>query len=80
MADVKNVKVPILVLHGEKDERVPVTQATGFMRGLVREAKKAVSDASTLLIYPREGHVFQQHAHVEDQLSRVLAYIQKHLA
>ncbi|KAJ7938395.1 peptidase S9 prolyl oligopeptidase active site domain protein [Mycena leptocephala] len=59
MAFVKNVKVPILVLHGEKDERVPVTQATGFMRGLVREAKKAVGEASTLLIYPREGHGFK---------------------
>jgi dipeptidyl aminopeptidase/acylaminoacyl peptidase len=80
MADVRNVVVPILVLHGEKDERVPVTQATGFMRGLVREANKTVGEASTLLIYPREGHDFQERAHVEDQLSRVIAYIQKYLA
>ncbi|KAJ6551368.1 Alpha/Beta hydrolase protein [Mycena capillaripes] len=79
MSDVKNVKIPVLVIHGEKDERVPVTQAIGFMRGLKREGKKAVSDASTLLIYPREGHGFQERAHVEDQLTRVLAYLQKHL-
>ncbi|KAF8192666.1 Alpha/Beta hydrolase protein [Mycena galopus ATCC 62051] len=80
MSDVKNVKVPVLVLHGEKDERVPVTQAIGFMRGLVREADKAVSGASTLLIYPREGHGFEERAHVEDQLTRVVAHLQKYLA
>ncbi|KAJ7630017.1 alpha/beta-hydrolase [Mycena polygramma] len=80
MSDVKNVKVPILVIHGEKDVRVPVTQAIGFMRGLVRECDKAVSGASTLLIYPRENHGFQERAHIEDQFTRVLAYIQKYLA
>ncbi|KAJ7701555.1 Alpha/Beta hydrolase protein [Mycena rosella] len=78
--DVRNVKAPLLVIHGEKDERVPLTQAIGFMRGLVREADKSVSDASTLVIYPREGHPFQERAHIEDQLTRVLAHIQKYLA
>ncbi|KAJ7079993.1 alpha/beta-hydrolase [Mycena belliarum] len=77
--DVKNVKVPLLLIHGEKDERVPVTQAIGFMRGLVREADKSVSEASTLVIYPREGHPFQERAHVEDHLTRVLAHIKKYL-
>ncbi|KAJ6578869.1 alpha/beta-hydrolase [Mycena vulgaris] len=77
--DVKNVKAPLLVVHGEKDERIPLTQAIGFMRGLVREAAKSVSDASTLVIYPREGHPFQERAHVEDQLKRVLGHIQKYL-
>ncbi|KAJ7353303.1 alpha/beta-hydrolase [Mycena albidolilacea] len=80
MADVKNVRVPVLVLHGEKDVRVPVTQAIGFMRGLVREGDEAASAASTLIIYPREGHGFEERAHVEDQLTRVLAHIQKYLA
>jgi dipeptidyl aminopeptidase/acylaminoacyl peptidase len=80
MADVKNVRVPVLVLHGEKDVRVPVTQAIGFMRGLVREGDEATSAASTLIIYPREGHGFEERAHVEDQLTRVLAHIQKYLA
>ncbi|KAJ7452179.1 alpha/beta-hydrolase [Mycena galericulata] len=78
--DVRNVKAPLLLVHGEKDERVPLTQAIGFMRGLVREADKAVSDASTLIIYPREGHPFQEKKHVEDQLTRVLAHIEKYLA
>ncbi|KAJ6463476.1 Alpha/Beta hydrolase protein [Mycena sanguinolenta] len=80
MADVKNVMVPVLVIHGEKDERVPVTQAIGFMRGLESEADKAVSSASTFLVYPKEGHVFEERAHVEDHLTRVLAHMQKYLA
>ncbi|KAJ7854945.1 hypothetical protein B0H14DRAFT_2579542 [Mycena olivaceomarginata] len=63
MADVKNVKVPVLVLHGEKD-------AIGFMRGLVREGDEAASAASKLIIYPREGHIFEERAHAEDQLTR----------
>ncbi|KAJ7153510.1 alpha/beta-hydrolase [Mycena crocata] len=77
--DVKNVTAPMLLVHGEKDERVPVAQAIGFMRGLVREADKAVSEASTLVIYPREGHPFEERAHVEDQMTRVLAHVEKYL-
>ncbi|KAJ6630077.1 Alpha/Beta hydrolase protein [Mycena sp. CBHHK59/15] len=77
--DVKNVKAPLLIVHGENDERVPLTQAIGFMRGLVREADKAVSDASSLVIYPREGHPFQERAHVVDQLERVLEHLEKYL-
>ncbi|KAF7373575.1 Peptidase-S9 domain-containing protein [Mycena sanguinolenta] len=80
IADVNNVKVPVLVIHGEKDERVPLTQAIGFMRGLESEADKAASGASVFLIYPREGHVFEERTHVEDHLTRVLAHIQKYLA
>jgi dipeptidyl aminopeptidase/acylaminoacyl peptidase len=77
---VKNVKAPLLLIHGEKDARVPLTQAIGFMRGLIREGDKAVSQASELVIYPREGHPFEGCAHIEDQLTRVLAHIQKYLA
>ncbi|KAJ7171109.1 alpha/beta-hydrolase [Mycena filopes] len=78
--DVRNVKAPLLLLHGEQDKRVPLTQAVGFMRGLKREAEKAVSDLATLVIYPREGHGFEERAHVEDQLTRVLGHVKKYLA
>ncbi|KAJ7607398.1 alpha/beta-hydrolase [Roridomyces roridus] len=77
--DVKNVKVPVLITHGEKDERVPLSQAVGFMRGLVREADESVREASQLVIYPREGHGFQEKKHVEDHLERVLAHLEKYL-
>ncbi|KAJ7729974.1 alpha/beta-hydrolase [Mycena metata] len=78
--DVKNVEAPLLLLHGQEDQRVPLTQAIGFMRGLKREAQKFAGDAATLIIYPREGHQFKERAHVEDMLTRVLAHVQKHLA
>jgi dipeptidyl aminopeptidase/acylaminoacyl peptidase len=50
------------------------------MRGLVREGDEAASAASKLIIYPREGHIFEERAHVEDQLTRVLAHLQKYIA
>ncbi|KAF7297323.1 Peptidase-S9 domain-containing protein [Mycena indigotica] len=80
MADVKNVKVPVLLLHGEKDQRVPLSQAIGFMRGLVREVDETVSERSQLVIYPREGHGFVERAHVEDHLTRVLEHLKKYLS
>ena len=58
---------------------MPLSQAIGFMRGLVREAKNSVSDKSELVIYPREGHAFIEKAHVEDHLTRVLAHLTKYL-
>ena len=51
---VKDVETPVLILHGEKDKRVPVGQAIGFMRGLRREGK--FPKRSEMVIYPREGH------------------------
>ncbi|KAJ7054747.1 alpha/beta-hydrolase [Mycena amicta] len=77
--DVKNVKVPVLLLHGENDKRVPLSQAVGFMRGLVREADNAVSERSELVIYPREDHGFVERAHIEDQLTRVLKHLSAYL-
>ncbi|KAJ7490615.1 hypothetical protein FB451DRAFT_1389386 [Mycena latifolia] len=32
--EVEIVKAPLLVLHGEKDARMPLSRAVGFMRGL----------------------------------------------
>ncbi|KAJ7490594.1 Alpha/Beta hydrolase protein [Mycena latifolia] len=66
--DAQNVKVPLLVIHGGKDDCVPLSQAVGFMRGLVRETDKS------------EGHMFKERAHIEDQLTRVLAHIKKYLS
>lgn len=75
--DVKHVKIPLLLIHGEEDHRVPVTQAIGFMRGLIRESEAAKT--AQLVMYPREGHSFQERSHVEDVLRRVLQHFDTHL-
>ncbi|KZV97047.1 alpha/beta-hydrolase [Exidia glandulosa HHB12029] len=67
---VKDVETAVLILHGEKDERVPVGQAIGYFRGLRREGKHP--ERCELVIYPREPHGFTERTHAEDVLKRVL--------
>ena len=55
---VEGVETAVLILHGEKDERVPVSQAVSFMRGLRRESK--YPERAQLVIYPREKHRYVQ--------------------
>jgi dipeptidyl aminopeptidase/acylaminoacyl peptidase len=49
---VRNVQTPLLIQHGENDNRVPVGQAKEFYRAL-----KALNKRVELDIYPRGGHV-----------------------
>lgn len=53
---VAGVTTAVLILHGEKDERVPVGQAIGLWRGLSRRASERGKKAAQLVIYPREPH------------------------
>lgn len=62
----KNAKTPLLILHGENDARVPVTQAIGFERAL-REQGVNVK----LVVYPREPHGVRERNHQLDILRRV---------
>ncbi|KAJ6625782.1 Alpha/Beta hydrolase protein [Mycena sp. CBHHK59/15] len=71
---VSGVSTAVLILHGDKDERVPLGQAVGFWRGLKRRAAKRGREAAELVIYPREPHGFVERKHAEDVLIRVLAY------
>lgn len=57
---------PILILHGEKDERVPLTLAVGFRRGC--QFWKVPFE---MAVYPREGHLIKERAHLIDMLKRV---------
>jgi dipeptidyl aminopeptidase/acylaminoacyl peptidase len=63
---VHNVKTPVLILHGEKDERVPVTQGIFFQRGL-----KAYDVPVEMVTYPREPHGIQERAHQIDLVKRI---------
>ncbi|KAI0322906.1 Alpha/Beta hydrolase protein [Amylostereum chailletii] len=50
------VKTAVLILHGERDERVPVGQAVGLYRGLKRAAAAEARQSAQLVLYPREPH------------------------
>lgn len=71
---VDRVRVPVLVLHGEQDRRVPVTLGLSFYRGLRLLGKDA-----TMVSYPREPHWTYEPAHQTDIQERVLAWFDAHL-
>ncbi|KAF8970199.1 Alpha/Beta hydrolase protein [Flammula alnicola] len=75
--DVKNVKAPVLILHGKEDARVPLTQAIALLRGIEREGQASIQP--TLVVYPREGHGFKERAHAEDVLRRLIEYLDLYL-
>ena len=57
---------PILILHGEKDEKVPLTQAVAFRRGC-----QFYGAPFEMAVYPREGHLIRERAHLIDMLKGV---------
>ena len=63
----KNVKSRVLIMTGEKDERVPPEQSIEFYRALVDLDKEA-----ELVIFPREGHGIREPYHAMDRLRRYL--------
>ncbi|KAF9467818.1 Alpha/Beta hydrolase protein [Collybia nuda] len=71
---VAGVETAVLLLHGEKDERMNVGQAVGLWRGLKRRASERGREGAQLVIYPREPHGFVERKHAEDVLKRVLVY------
>lgn len=71
---VKNVKSPVLIMHGANDARVPPTQAVEFYQAL-RDLGKDV----TFVRYPREGHGLGEPRHQVDRLRRYLDFFSKHV-
>jgi dipeptidyl aminopeptidase/acylaminoacyl peptidase len=71
---MKNVKTPVLILHGEEDVRVPVSQAIGFWRAGVHRGLTV-----KMVTYPREGHLFEERKHVIDLWSRMREFYDLHL-
>jgi dipeptidyl aminopeptidase/acylaminoacyl peptidase len=73
---VKNRRIPdMLMLHGEKDARIPISQAIGF-----RRAMDEAGLPFEFVTYPREGHAFTERKHVEDLMARIVRFLKKHLS
>jgi dipeptidyl aminopeptidase/acylaminoacyl peptidase len=68
------VTTPTLIVHGEADTRVSVTQGQEFYRAL------QVCGVETRFVrYPREPHGFQERAHQADLLRRIDDWLTRHL-
>jgi dipeptidyl aminopeptidase/acylaminoacyl peptidase len=72
---VSRVKTPTLLLHGENDNDVPIAEAEQFFIAL-----RDVGVDAVLVRYPREGHGIRETRHVEDTITRSLAWYRKYFA
>lgn len=64
--NMHKVTTPILILHGEQDTRVPVSQAIAFHRGCLHH-----NIPCEMVIYPREPHSFRERKHMLDMFMRI---------
>jgi dipeptidyl aminopeptidase/acylaminoacyl peptidase len=69
---IKNVTTPTLLIHGEQDMDVHVTQAEEMYMALKRRGVETV-----LVRYPREGHGLREPAHRLDMTARVLGWFDR---
>lgn len=71
---VKNVKTPVLLVHGELDERVPMPQAQEMYTAL-----RALGVDVEFVTYPREGHGVREPNHRRDMLTRYVNWFDRYL-
>lgn len=74
MAHVKNVRTPTLLLHGEQDMDVPITQAEEFYVALKKQNVPA-----RFVRYPNEGHGIRQPQHREHYYQEILNWFGQYL-
>jgi dipeptidyl aminopeptidase/acylaminoacyl peptidase len=69
---VARVKTPVLFLHGENDNDVPIAEAEQFFIAL-----KDVGVETVLVRYPREGHGLSETVHQADAFDRSIAWYER---
>jgi dipeptidyl aminopeptidase/acylaminoacyl peptidase len=71
---IKRAKTPLLLIHGEQDNDVHITQAEEMFTALRMRGIDSV-----FVRYPREGHGFRELRHREDSLARTLQWFDRYL-
>jgi dipeptidyl aminopeptidase/acylaminoacyl peptidase len=72
---VARVKTPVLILHGENDSDVPVSEAEQWYVAL-----KDVGVETVMVRYPREGHGLGEPRHIIDALDRSVGWYERAFA
>lgn len=67
--NVKGVTTPTLIQHGDKDERVPISQGYELYNALVRQKAPA-----KMVVYPRQPHGIQEPKLTKDAMERNLEW------
>ena len=70
---IANAKTPTLIVHGEADVRVPITQGQELYFAL-----KARGVETEMVSYPRQGHAFHERAFQLDLLKRICDWLEKY--
>jgi dipeptidyl aminopeptidase/acylaminoacyl peptidase len=70
---VASVKTPVMFIHGENDNDVPIAEAEQFYIAL-----KDVGVETIMIRYPREGHGLRETKHVVDAMDRSLDWYSRH--
>ena len=66
---VSRVKTPVMFLHGENDNDVPIAEAEQFFIAL-----RDVGVETHMVRYPREGHGLRETKHIADSIERSIAW------
>jgi dipeptidyl aminopeptidase/acylaminoacyl peptidase len=70
---VANVKTPVMFVHGENDNDVPIAEAEQYFIAL-----KDAGVETIMIRYPREGHGVRETRHQIDVIDRSIAWYEKH--
>lgn len=71
---VENFKTPMLVIHGERDFRCPISEGLGMFTAL-----QVMGVPSRFLHFPDEGHWVMQPANAEVWYAEVIGWMMKYL-
>jgi dipeptidyl aminopeptidase/acylaminoacyl peptidase len=69
---VNKVKTPVMFVHGENDNDVPIAEAEQFYIAL-----KDVGVETVMVRYPREGHGIRETKHVADVVDRSIGWYER---
>jgi dipeptidyl aminopeptidase/acylaminoacyl peptidase len=74
MTFIKSVHTPTLILSGDRDAEVPISQSYEYWNALKRDGVKV-----EFVVYPDEGHHFFRHADEIDRTRRVVEWFDANL-
>ncbi|MCP4903164.1 MAG: prolyl oligopeptidase family serine peptidase, partial [bacterium] len=69
---VDRVKTPLLIIHGERDARVPLEQGLRFYDALRHHGSPV-----EMVVYPGEGHSIRGYDHRIDAMGRLLEWFKR---
>lgn len=73
LRQASRISVPVLIGHGERDRRVPLSQSRDMVRALTGRGARVES-----VFYPEAGHSFTRPEDQADFLRRVEAFLARH--